>query len=210
MIVSFPPPGTSTTVNQRWPSATIADHSPEFARHYRLDGDDALWGELKITGLDDDHVAVAGHVGFAPTLACGRCLKEGPLPVTTKVNVSVRLGGTATGPDGAVACSADLLPRPTGAERDADSSADADGSDRELDPRYLDIYAVEQREFDLLRIALDAVDLAIPEPVSFRDDSGHCGLCQQTIVDTLVATGGNPDATNPFAALKALKGKLKN
>lgn len=201
MVIPFPPPGTNQKVQHRWDAATIAAHSPEFAQHYRLttpdDGEAAgLWCDVTLASTDDVSVTVTGQAGFSPTLACGRCLKEGPLAIKSTVDVSVRLKDTGS----AVSCAEEALP--------ADSSDG--GTDKELDARHLDIYAVEDSAIDLLQIIRDAVDFAVPEPVTFRDDAGYCGLCQQTVADTLVATGGDTEAANPFAALKSLKDKLKN
>lgn len=189
MIVDFPEPSTATAITKRWDAAAIAAHSPEFARHYRLSPSGSpkaraeLWCELIVTGQDEDSATVKGRAGFAPTLPCGRCLKEGPLTIDVEVAVTVQHEPSATG---------------------------ADGEDQELDSRLLDVYLRRERTVDLFQIAIDAVELAVPEPVSFRDETGHCRLCGDSGHEPLVATGGKPEAANPFHALKSLKDKLKN
>lgn len=185
MIVDFPEPRVAVTVQQRWDAPRLAEHSPEFVQHYRLGSvtsgsEGELWCDLTVTGMTEDSVTISGRAGFAPTLPCDRCLKEGPLAVDVEVAVTVQ-HDEATGDD-----------------------------DKELDSRLLDVYSRGERTADLLQIAIDAVELGVPDPVSFRDDSGRCGLCGETAGDSLVATGGDADALNPFHALKGLKDKLKN
>lgn len=204
MVIPFPPSGTSQTVQHRWDAATIAAHSPEFAQHYRLaslnDSEGTgLWCDVTLAATDDTSVTVTGQAGFTPTLACGRCLKEGPLAVQSAIDVSVRLKD-ASSAGRAVSCAEDALP----------ADMNDGGTDKELDTKQLDIYAVEDGAIDLLQIVRDAVDFAVPEPVTFRDDAGYCGLCKQTVADALVASGGDTEAVNPFAALKGLKDQLKN
>lgn len=183
MLVEFPEPGTSVAIHHRWQVPAIQEHSPEFARHYRLAaaGDKGeLWCELIIAGQDGDSATITGRAGFAPTLPCGRCLKEGPLAVDTEVAVTIQVGVPAY------------------------------AEDKELDAKLLDVYTQAERTVDITQIAIDAVELAVPEPVSFRDEKGMCRLCGESGRDALVARGRNSEQANPFYALKGLKEKLKN
>lgn len=181
MLVDFPDPGTSVAIHQHWQAPTIKEHSPEFARHYRLAGEKGeLWCELVIAAKDGDSATVTGRAGFSPTLSCGRCLKQGQVAVTTDIAVTVQH------------------------ERYA---ATAENDELELDSGMLDVYSRTEPSVDLIQIVIDAVELAVPD---FRAATGCCELVGEDGQNALVARGGNPEALNPFSALKGLKDKLKN
>lgn len=140
-----------------------------------------LTGTLKISTEAGGGVLVRGQLNYQPLIACARCDRDVPLPLS--ITLESRVLPPSANPD----------------------LAENSQRDRLLSRDELDVYFLIDGCVDLEVLINDAIQTEVPmRYVPVADDGKTCRICVGDLSQALVY-GDGQKANSPFSKLEALK-----
>ncbi len=137
-----------------------------------------LSGSVTIIPEEFGYAKVSGVFDFSPLVSCSRCDKSIPWPLGTSFTVQYKPW-----------------------QEDELTKEGEDRGVQELDVYYLD----PENNIDLEQLMIDLALSDLPHRLVPRaDDSESCRICAADLSESAVYKSGNPEISNPFAALKNL------